>query len=68
MTEVSTSLPRRRLGGWSPRRIGENAASLTIGAGVIMLMQPLSLTLYGWSFAVILGGTVLFLIGSKLPR
>ena len=34
-----------------------------IGAGVFMLMQPFSLALYGWSFATILAGTVLFMEG-----
>jgi hypothetical protein len=58
--------PRRRA--LSPRAIAENAASAVIVAGVVMLMQPFSLTLYGWSFAVTLAGTALFLVGSKLPR
>ena len=46
----------------------ENAATLAIVAGVLMLMQPLSLTLYGWSFGVTLIGTVLFTIAGKLPE
>jgi hypothetical protein len=33
-----------------------------------MLMQPLSLTLYGWSFAMILAGTLLFTVATKLPE
>jgi hypothetical protein len=33
-----------------------------------MLMQPVSLTLYSWSFAVTLLGTVLFIVGSKFPE
>ena len=65
MTMQNTkTLRRRRL---SPRGITEGAATLVIGLGVIMLMQPLSLELYGWSFAVTLAGTVIFMIGSKLP-
>ena len=43
----------------------ENLATALIGAGVIMLMQPFSLVLYSWSFAVTLVGTVLFLVASK---
>ena len=68
MTPLSDSprSPRRRLA--SPRAIAENAATVLIVAGVVMLMQPFSLTLYGWSFAVTLAGTALFLVGSKLPR
>jgi hypothetical protein len=57
--------PRRRL---SPRGLAENLATALIAAGVVMLMQPLSLTLYSWSFAVTLAGTLLFIVGSKLPE
>jgi hypothetical protein len=42
----------------------ENAATLIIALGVIMLMQPFSMALYGWSFATILVGTVMFIIVS----
>jgi hypothetical protein len=57
--------PQKRL---SPRGIAENTATGLIGCGVIMLMQPVSLTLYSWSFAVTLLGTVLFIVGSKFPE
>ncbi len=53
---------------WSPRAIAENVATLIITVGVIMLMQPFSLTLYGYSLVVTLTGTVLFIVGSKLPE
>jgi hypothetical protein len=33
-----------------------------------MLMQPFSLTLYGYSFATVLLGTVMFIVVSKFPR
>ena len=46
----------------------ENAAMAVIGAGAFMLMQPFSLALFGWSFAVILAGTVGFLIVSHFPE
>jgi len=55
---------RRRLlrrGPW------ENGASLLIALGVLMLMQPFSLALYGYSFAVILAGTAMFVIVSHFP-
>lgn len=42
-------------------------ATLLILAGVVMLMQPLSIVLYGWSFATMLTGVVLFTIVSKFP-
>ena len=46
----------------------ENLATAVIAAGVVMLMQPFSLTLYGWSFATTLAGTVLFTVAGKLPE
>ena len=57
--------PKRR---WSPRAIAENLATALIALGVFMLMQPFSLALYGWSFAVTLAGTFLFVVGSKFPE
>ena len=58
--------PRRirvfRRGPW------EAVATATIAAGVVMLMQPFSIMLYGWSFAVTLAGIAMFMIGSKLPE
>jgi hypothetical protein len=45
----------------------ETAAIMLIVAGVVMLMQPFSLTLYGYSFATVLVGTVMFIVVSKLP-
>ncbi|MGQ9368926.1 hypothetical protein [Azospirillum sp. ST 5-10] len=46
----------------------EAAAMAVIGLGAFMLMQPFSLALYGWSFAVILAGTVGFLVVSHFPE
>ncbi len=46
----------------------ENAAMLLIGAGVVMLMQPLSMALFSHSFAVILTGTIGFVIVSHFPE
>ena len=67
MTETMTPpMPRKRR--FSPRDTAENTATLLIACGVIMLMQPFSLALYGWSFAVTLAGTGLFVIGSKFPE
>jgi len=44
----------------------EAVATTIIAAGVVMLMQPFSLTLYSWSFVVTLFGTVTFTIVSKV--
>ncbi len=46
----------------------EAAAIALIIAGVVMLMQPFSLALYGYSFATVLLGTVMFIVVSKFPR
>ncbi|MDR3376905.1 MAG: hypothetical protein P4L98_24570 [Ancalomicrobiaceae bacterium] len=51
----------------SPRSVAEAIATILIVAGVVMLMQPISLTLYSYSFTVTLLGTALFVVGSKLP-
>jgi hypothetical protein len=50
-----------------PRGPWENFATLLIAAGVVMLMQPILLCLYTYSFVTILAGTVLFMIVSKFP-
>jgi multiple sugar transport system ATP-binding protein len=39
-----------------------------IGLGVVMLMQPLSLDLYGYSFVTILAGTLGFVVVSHFPE
>ena len=53
---------RLRRGPW------ETGASVTIGAGVAMLLQPLSMDLFTYSFAVILAGTIGFVIVSHFPE
>lgn len=57
-----TRLARFRRGPW------ELVASALIAAGVIMLMQPYLLTLYTYSFFVILTGTVMFIVVSHFPE
>ena len=46
----------------------ENASTVVIGAGIFMLMQPFMLDLYTDSFAVILVGTLGFMITSHFPE
>ena len=46
----------------------ENAATILIAAGVVMLMQPLSMTLFTYSFVTILTGTVGFVVVSHFPE
>ena len=46
----------------------ENGSAALIGAGIFMLVQPFFLDLYTWSFAVILAGSVAFVITSHFPQ
>jgi hypothetical protein len=59
---ILTRFIRFRRGPW------EGLATLVIGLGVVMLMQPFSMTLYTYSFATTLAGTVMFIIVSKFPE
>ena len=52
---------RFRRGPW------ENLATIVIALGVVMLMQPLALALYSYSFVTILAGTAMFVIVSHFP-
>jgi hypothetical protein len=45
----------------------ENVATAAIAVGIVMLMQPVSLWAYSWSFAVILTGTAMFGVVSHFP-
>jgi hypothetical protein len=46
----------------------ENAAVVLIGLGVLMLMQPFSMTLFTGSFLTILAGTAMFVIVSHFAE
>ncbi len=52
---------------WLRRGRCEAVAMGLIGIGVVMLMQPLSLNLYSYSFVTILAGTLGFVIVSHFP-
>jgi multiple sugar transport system permease protein len=52
---------------WLRRGPCEAVAMALIGLGVLMLMQPLSLNLYSYSFVTILAGTLGFVIVSHFP-
>ena len=62
MTTFFNRLLRLRRDAW------EMVASVLIALGVVMLMQPLSLTLYSCSFLVTLVGTVMFIVVSHFPE
>lgn len=62
MMNVLVRLRRFRRSEW------EILASALIALGVVMLMQPLSLTLFTFSFPVTLIGTVMFIVVSHFPE
>lgn len=64
----SNGAQRKRWPRWARRNVMENVAVALIALGVLMLVQPFSITLYGWSFSVVLAGTVMFMIVSKFPE
>ena len=66
---MSTALQARAPGRRRFFRRGpwEAGAIALIGIGVVMLMQPFSLGLYGYSFVTILAGTLGFVIVSHFP-
>ena len=66
MTDTANEQARKRRlfrrGPW------ENAATALIAAGIVMLVQPVSMALFGWSFLTILAGTIGFVIVSHFPE
>jgi hypothetical protein len=46
----------------------EMAACIVIAAGILMLLQPIAMVLYTWSFVTTLFGTLMFIIVSKFPQ
>jgi len=53
---------------WLRRGPLETAATVVIASGVLMLLQPLSMSLFRHSFITTLLGTVLFMVVSKFPE
>jgi len=49
------------------RRVVEPTSIVLIGLGLVMLMQPWSLWLYGHSFGVLLAGVAGYTMAGKLP-
>jgi len=52
---------------WLRRAPCEIVTMTLIGLGVVMLMQPFSLSLFSYSFVTILAGTLGFVIVSHFP-
>ncbi|MCB1340670.1 MAG: hypothetical protein KDK24_06325 [Pseudooceanicola sp.] len=62
MSAFLDGLMRLRRGPW------EMLATILIGLGVFMLMQPFWLAAYTYSFLTTLAGTVMFIIVSHFPE
>ena len=63
-----TGATKKRWPRWARRGLMENVAVALIALGILMLVQPFSITLYGWSFTVVLVGTLMFTVVSKFPE
>jgi VIT1/CCC1 family predicted Fe2+/Mn2+ transporter len=68
MTKSRQAASRGRWPNWARRGLMENVAIALILIGVFMLVQPFSITLYGWSFVTVLAGVVMFTVVSKFPE
>jgi hypothetical protein len=62
MSAYLSKFLRLRRGPW------ENLATIIIAAGVLMMLQPISITLYTYSFITTLVGTLMFITVSKFPE
>ena len=62
MSSFISGLMGLRRGAW------EMLASILIALGVVMMMQPLALSLFSYSFLVTLIGTAMFIITSHFPE
>ncbi len=67
-TNMTQQKPKSMLRRIFRRAPWENTATVLIAVGVIMLMQPFAIELYTYSFAVILTGTVGFIVVSHFPE
>lgn len=65
---VNNRAAKRAWPAWARRGVLENVAIGLILLGVVMLVQPFSITLYGWSFVTVLAGVVMFTVVSKFPE
>ena len=58
----------RRWPKWLRRGPMEIAACIVITLGLVMMLQPLAMALFTWSFVTTLFGTVMFMVVSKFPQ
>jgi hypothetical protein len=67
MPTTPASSARRHWPRWLRRGPMEIVACIVITAGLVMMLQPLAMTLFTWSFMTTLFGTALFMVVSKFP-
>jgi CO dehydrogenase/acetyl-CoA synthase delta subunit len=59
---------RKSTAPWLRRAPWERGTAALIGVGLVMLMQPWSIEVYGYAFTVLLAGVVGYSIAGKLPQ
>ena len=64
----NAALSTSKLARWFRRGSWEAGAMALIAAGIVMLVQPWSIDLYGYSFVTILAGTLRFVAVSHFPE
>jgi hypothetical protein len=65
---TASTIDRRTPVRWFRRGPWETAAMSLIGCGIVMLVQPWSIDLYGYSFVTILAGTLGYVVVSHFPE
>jgi hypothetical protein len=53
---------------WLRKGPMEMTACIVITAGLVMMLQPLAMVLFTWSFITTLAGTAMFMVVSKFPE
>jgi len=61
-------LAKSGLSRWFRRGPWETVTMTLIGGGIVMLVQPLSMDLYSYSFVTILAGTIGYVVVSHFPE
>jgi hypothetical protein len=64
----NAALSNGKIARWFRRGPWEAAAMALIAGGIVMLVQPWSIDLYGYSFVTILAGTLGFVAVSHFPE
>jgi hypothetical protein len=64
----NTALSAGKIARWFRRAPWEAGAMAVTAAGIVMLVQPWSIDLYGYSFVTILAGTLGFVAVSHFPE